>query len=187
MPWCPKCRRFQEEDDLCAYCWVETVDELPTPEELAKEPKLDKEEYLISVSTDSEADVIQALLDSHEIPSLRKYRGSGGYMKVYMGMSGQGIDMFVPSNKFQDAVELLSAEPEAEANVEVANDEVANDEVANDEVANDEIEQDLSDAEPVKHNQYYERKLKAGRKLVLLILIPMIIGFAIFLIDSLRR
>ncbi len=108
MPWCPKCRRFQEEDDLCAYCWVETVPELG-PEAETPESKT-QEVLLVTVSDEYEADLIQALLESHDILTLRKYRESGQYLKVYMGVTRLGIDIYVLENQLQEAMELINSE-----------------------------------------------------------------------------
>lgn len=105
MPWCPKCRRFQEEDDLCAYCWVETVDKL--------EPELDKrleevnEVLIITASDENEANIIQELLKVNKIFSLRKHRGIGNYLQISTGMSSYGIDIFVSESQYEQAKEIL--------------------------------------------------------------------------------
>lgn len=122
MPWCPKCRRFQEDDDLCAYCWVETVDKLePEPDKPLEEIN---EVLLITVSDENEATIIQELLKVNKIPSLRKHRGIGNYLQISTGMSIYGIDIFVAESQFEQAREILTSykdsflEEEAVLNIE---------------------------------------------------------------------
>ena len=104
MPWCPKCRRFQEENDLCGRCWVEVVDSLPP------ELPVEKEVFLLSVGDVNEATLIQSLLESNGIHSVRRYRESGGYMKVYMETTVFGIDMYVSENNVETAREILNSD-----------------------------------------------------------------------------
>lgn len=105
MPWCPKCRRFQEDDDLCAYCWVETVEELEPLIEVP--PDEEQDTFLLTVSDENEANIVQSLLKVNNIPSLRKHRGSGGYLQIYMGTSNLGIDIFVLEKHLEQAKEIL--------------------------------------------------------------------------------
>lgn len=153
MPWCPKCRKYQEEDDLCSYCWVELVDALP-PE--PREPE--NEVFLISVGDENEANIIQNLLDIHQIPSLKKYRDIGGYMKVYMGTSAFGVDIYVPESCVETAVELLRTD------------------TSFDETMPKDIEPTQSSYEP-------EKKKNVARLLLLFILIPLVAGLLLNIID----
>jgi len=144
MAWCPKCRRFQEEDDLCIHCWIELVDTLP-PE--PREPE--NEVLLVSVSDENEANIIQNLLEINKIPSLKKYRDIGGYMKVYMGTSAFGIDIYVPEICVETSREILRTD------------------TSSDGAVSDEIGQTPSSYRP-------EEKKNVVRLLLLFILIPMV-------------
>lgn len=111
MPWCPKCKaEYREGIEICNDCKTELVKER---EEL-KEEKIDydREAFLISVSGEFEASTIEALLKFYDVPVLRKHRGSGGYLEIYMGMSNTGIDLFVPSRFLEEAKEIIRNELE---------------------------------------------------------------------------
>ncbi len=56
----------------------------------------------------AELAVIQTVLNDAEIPFLAKDRGAGGMMKVVMGYSVYGTDIFVREEDAEVAMELLS-------------------------------------------------------------------------------
>jgi hypothetical protein len=56
----------------------------------------------------AELAVIQTVLDSAEIPFLVKERGAGGVVKVIMGYSLYGTDIFVREEDAEVAMALLS-------------------------------------------------------------------------------
>lgn len=103
MPWCPKCRRFQEDDDLCSYCWVETVEELEPERESVRE------EYLFTVRNEMEANIVIKLLESNGIPVLTKHSGPGQYLQVIMGSSNFGVDLYVSETQLEMAQGLLAS------------------------------------------------------------------------------
>lgn len=82
----------------------ESVDRIKNADEY-KEPV-----FLTSVSNDSEADIIESLLSSFDIPILKRYQGAGDYMKIYMGSSNSGIDILVPFELLETAQAVLSAD-----------------------------------------------------------------------------
>lgn len=111
MPWCPKCKRFQEEDDLCVYCWVETVDQLEPESNQTLEIEQDNvvhEVFLLNVADENEANIVQQLLKVNNITSLRKHREIGSYLQVSTGMSVFGMDIFVSEGQFELANEIVS-------------------------------------------------------------------------------
>lgn len=111
MPWCPKCKtEYREGFNICSDCNIELVPELPQDSDENANTINYKEAFLISVANDMEAKVIEALLSSHDIPVLRKYKGAGGYLQVYMGATIFGIDLFVSSRELETAKEILAAE-----------------------------------------------------------------------------
>lgn len=59
------------------------------------------------------ASLYEGLLKEHNVPHLKKDRGSGTAMRVLMGASSQGIDFYVPDRYLAAAKELLFA-PDAE-------------------------------------------------------------------------
>ena len=64
-----------------------------------------------SVSMDDELTI--SLLDGYGIPCIREYPENGVIGRVVLGMSGYGMDIFVPETMLKDALELLEGEPDA--------------------------------------------------------------------------
>jgi len=50
------------------------------------------------------------MLEAYGIPCFRGYPGDGSFGKIILGMSGQGVDIFVPSTMSEDARQLLQGE-----------------------------------------------------------------------------
>ena len=61
---------------------------------------------------DMEAEMIQSMLESYGIPSLRMLPGDGAFGKVILGISGNGVDIYVPATKLDEAQDLLKGEPD---------------------------------------------------------------------------
>lgn len=165
MPWCPKCRRFQDEDDLCIYCWVDTVEELEP--EMEPEPEV----YLISVANQNEANIIRKLLEANNILTLQKHRESGGYLEVYMGISSFGIDVFVPESQLEKAKELLIGEFE---NTTVLNESC----YKNTELLEGNDEEVDSDSDI----PYETKRRRIGKLMLGIYLVPTILGLIITLL-----
>ncbi|MDR5659859.1 hypothetical protein RH915_10195 [Serpentinicella sp. ANB-PHB4] len=51
--------------------------------------------------------MIESQLQQHQIPVLKKHRGAGGYVSIYMGRSNLGIDLYVPSALLEKAHEII--------------------------------------------------------------------------------
>jgi hypothetical protein len=113
MPWCPNCRtEYIEGFNTCSDCNCELVDIL---EPIIKEEIIyDKEAFLITVNNGIEADLIESILNANNIPVLKKFKGAGAYLKLYMGMAIFGVDIYVPSNLLDEAKNLIESRPEDE-------------------------------------------------------------------------
>lgn len=61
---------------------------------------------------DMEAEMIQSMLEAYGIPSLRRLPGDGAFGQLILGMSGNGIEIYVPCTRLDEAQELLKGEPE---------------------------------------------------------------------------
>ena len=61
---------------------------------------------------DLKAEMVRNMLDAYGIPSTARYPGDGVFGKVMIGMSGSGVDIFVPKSLLADAQELLKGVPE---------------------------------------------------------------------------
>ncbi len=109
MPWCPKCKtEYESGYTVCSDCGSELVKELPEE----KPVEYDTQALLTTVNNDMQANLIESLLVAYKIPVYKRYKESGAYMEVYMGMARFGVDIFVPSKLKQQALEILSSETE---------------------------------------------------------------------------
>lgn len=50
------------------------------------------------------------MLEAYGIPCLSVDPGNGGFGRVVLGMSGQGVDIYVPENLYDDAAALSKEE-----------------------------------------------------------------------------
>lgn len=106
---CPNCRvEFVDGTAVCTDCQTPLVKK----EELKKGTMdLNKEgdgvEMLTSVSDHLEAALLQGILENHGIPSYSLDRESGSYMRVCMGFSLFGEDIYVRSSDAWAAHECL--------------------------------------------------------------------------------
>lgn len=55
------------------------------------------------------------MLEAYGIPCLKIYPGDGSFGKLILGMSGQGVDIYVPQSLLEDARALCEAAPDAES------------------------------------------------------------------------
>ncbi len=79
-----------------------------TPEGEPEEPA-----FLVNCSPlDMNAEMLCSMLEAYGIQSVIRYPGDGAFGKVVIGMSGNGVDIFVPKSSLSDAQELLKGEPE---------------------------------------------------------------------------
>ena len=71
--------------------------------------------YLTSCSQLDMSDaIITGMLDSFELPYVRKYPHYGGFGNLMLGISAEGVDIFVPETMLEDAKNILEGESEDE-------------------------------------------------------------------------
>ncbi|QGU00174.1 hypothetical protein SYNTR_1580 [Candidatus Syntrophocurvum alkaliphilum] len=71
--------------------------------------KNNKWEFLKSVVSIDEYNLIANILDEEGIPVMRKTPGAGAYLEVFMGSAiNTRIDIYVPSSKLEQAIEILT-------------------------------------------------------------------------------
>lgn len=63
---------------------------------------------LTSVPNEIEAGMIETLLAEENIPVIRKQRGAGQYLEIYMGTSTYGVDLYVAEEHLEMAKTLIS-------------------------------------------------------------------------------
>lgn len=62
--------------------------------------------FLCGVNQDQEADIIVALLNQENIPTLKQYPEAGGFLKIAYGLTA-GVDLYVPGLLREKALELV--------------------------------------------------------------------------------
>ncbi|MFA0816637.1 MAG: hypothetical protein ACC608_12730 [Anaerofustis sp.] len=75
--------------------------------------KIENMTFLKYVDSDTEACVIQALLDSCGIYSYLDYETDGGNINVIIGNSNLGVNLYVKQEDYDEALALLSSAPDA--------------------------------------------------------------------------
>ena len=63
-------------------------------------------------SNDFADTLLIGMLESYGIPAVVLHPGDGDFGKVVLGMSGTGSSIFVPETMYEDAVNLMEAEPD---------------------------------------------------------------------------
>ena len=61
---------------------------------------------------DFEDTLLVGLLESYGIPAMIRHPGDGDFGELVLGMSGTGSSIFVPETMYEEAIELLEAEPD---------------------------------------------------------------------------
>ena len=62
------------------------------------------------VCVDLSDQLLVNMLEAYGIPCLSVDPGDGSFARVVMGMSGQGVDIYVPENLYDDAAALSKEE-----------------------------------------------------------------------------
>ena len=108
MSWCPKCRtEYRDEFTHCADCGAELVDELPPEETEAAQAPL-QQVYLTTIQSDQEFELFTGLLHMNRIPFYSIDKDTGSYMRIYMGFSVYGQDVYVMPQHYAVCSQLLA-------------------------------------------------------------------------------
>lgn len=71
----------------------------------------EKPEFLCRCISNDMSDKIRVnMLEAYGIPCLSMYPGDGSFGKVILGMSGEGVDIYVPQSLLADALALCEEE-----------------------------------------------------------------------------
>jgi len=91
------------------------------PGKMAKRwPKDENGEYVAAafLTTCSQLDmgdaIVTGMLDSFDIPYVKKFPHYGGFGNLMLGVSAEGLDIFVPETMLEDARNILEGESEDE-------------------------------------------------------------------------
>lgn len=124
-----------------------------------KQPiEFDSEVFLTSVNDNINFSIIEAKLKDNGIPVLKKYRETGGYLSIYMGMTSLGIDLYVPSKLLDQAKAVIQSElVEADTNELISK------------------ENSIDDDTLEEVNKKYQKKRQIRAWIILLFFIPGLI------------
>ena len=78
------------------------------PEKYHKITDGDEVELLTTVTDVAVLGIVRGLLEEENIPYLKKDRGTGGAMRIMMGQSFYGTDIYVPEGELERALELIT-------------------------------------------------------------------------------
>ncbi|ABR49860.1 hypothetical protein Amet_3741 [Alkaliphilus metalliredigens QYMF] len=167
MPWCPECgSEYRDGFKKCNDCDIDLIEELEKSEDEPME--FDSEVFLTSASDDMNTRMIEAKLNDSGIPVLKKHRGAGGYLSIYMGMSTLGVDLYVPSRLFEQAKEILLSEGVLE-DIDAAIDN----------------EEDYEDETLIEEESKHQEKKKNRGRILFLLMFPGFIWLAYILMKIL--
>lgn len=111
MPWCPECgTEYREGFTVCADCHIPLADMPPEKKAAAADPAKNRETLLTVVRDEVEFTRVESLMAEAGIPVLKKHRGSGGYLEIYMGATPYGLEIYVPYEALPRAKALLSGD-----------------------------------------------------------------------------
>ena len=175
MPWCTKCKNeFRKGIDYCSDCGGELVDVL-LDDKIHSPMGAEKGEKLLITLTDQVfAEMVEALLKDHHVPVIKKHRGSGGYLQLYMGMTNQGVDLYVPASLQEKALELIAPmlDDSAVENLECETEE---------SIESDGIGPESD--EFIQLKKHYQKRKQFRVWLILIFLTPGFIWLFLFLLD----
>ncbi len=99
MHTCSNCGREYEVEENCPYC------------NIGRKVIQDGVEWsvLTKVSNDIEFEMIAGLLSMGNIPVVKKIGQIDGFVKILIGVPIAGIEVLVPSDRFQEARDLIEA------------------------------------------------------------------------------
>lgn len=67
---------------------------------------------LVTTYDKIEADVLESKLLAYEIPVAREYRETGAYLTILLGNTAFGVDMFVPTDRLDEAKNIMGSAQE---------------------------------------------------------------------------
>lgn len=118
MSFCPKCRtQWDDEKKTCPDCgsilWgvITNEDEVEEAEEVEEQASVTNpyEPVFLTQSTDErELKMIEKLLQAEKIPFYTKDLESGEYMRIYMGFSVYGKQIYVRAKDYRNCSQMVS-------------------------------------------------------------------------------
>ena len=100
MPWCPHCKKQQPPGSVCPDCGAPLLTVLHGSD--ANEPVL-----LTTISNEDQLELLTSLLHEENILFFTRDRESGEYMRLFMGFSVFGQEIYVRRADYERCVLLF--------------------------------------------------------------------------------
>lgn len=81
-----------------------------------KKVETEKWKFLTTVANDIEFEMLSGLLATAEIPCVKKVRGADGYLQVLLGVPIAGIEVIVPPDRYEEALQLIESSADVDEN-----------------------------------------------------------------------
>ncbi len=118
--------------------------------------------FLVNTYDSIEEGMLASILAEAGIPVLKKAKGSGAYMEIFMGISNTGMDLYVPLASLAEASQLIGLEMGLK----------------------EKQEKGMEDQEPVD----LDRKRRVGKRLITFTyLVPLVLGLFYIVISGLMK
>lgn len=144
------------------------------------------EAFLLSAADSIEAGMIEQLLNANGIPVLKKYKGMGGFLKIYMGDSIYGVDLYVPAELLDKAREIIENIREAEQNDEfpcnVITEETNDSSQAENHPTNYDVLMKDNSTEQAEQEQENNSKKRLISWLIILLFVSGLVGIVVHLL-----
>ena len=117
MLTCPKCGcTYREGYEKCSDCNVELISKLYNDQNEKADKVIQETNWslLMNVLEEYELVNIMSILEVNDIMSMTETKGSGEYVRIRMGSSYHGYDLFVPEDKLEEAREVIESFYEAD-------------------------------------------------------------------------
>ena len=101
--YCPNCEiDYREDINTCTDCGSQLIESSQMEETTNYEKQLVYPDwcYLINVLDDAEASIIGSLLESENIPVLKRPESTGVYVRTYLGQNQVGCSSFCSEGLF---------------------------------------------------------------------------------------
>ena len=109
MKICPKCKsEYRQGFEFCSDCNIKLISESEdTKEKINDDLDMENFLFLTNVADGCEINIIESLFESNEIIFLKKHKEAGEYLKISMGETSYGIDIYVERSQILKAKEIL--------------------------------------------------------------------------------
>lgn len=107
MLWCPNCKaEYRAGFTICADCGLPLEKKPHAENDIQHEGAIIKLVYLVSAKNEYNAAIVESLLHSYGIPTMRKYLDLNLYWKS-IGFANNEVELYVPENAYAAAMEIL--------------------------------------------------------------------------------